>query len=338
MAELLVDTAAVCRNYHHYARQGMVIPVLKKDGYGLGAQVLRTLLAQQGAGLFACATAEEALALAGRGSDILLLSCEYDPVLLRQLVKKRVILALESLEQVSLLPETPQPVRVHLAVDTGFGRFGFSWRDTEQMRQVFEKKNVKVEGIFSHFRSAEAAKVQFKRFQTVLDALADKPVGLRHIAATACAHIPAYRLDAVRIGTGLTGCADGTFPVSRLAGRICTIHTLEKGSRISYGNTRLKRDTRVAIVEMGTGDGAFCRPGCGLRSWWRSRHESVAVNDCQAPVLGVPGMTHTAIDVTDIPCRIGDLAFTQQSPVRVADRVLRRYTACYFGMTGLLAR
>ena len=63
MAELIVNTGALLQNYRRYADAGQVIPILKGNGYGLGAQPLRDLLARQGVTLFACATPEEALAL-----------------------------------------------------------------------------------------------------------------------------------------------------------------------------------------------------------------------------------------------------------------------------------
>ena len=56
MAELIINTGTVLNNYRHYAAGGQVIPVLKSNGYGLGAQQLRGLLHREGATLFACAT------------------------------------------------------------------------------------------------------------------------------------------------------------------------------------------------------------------------------------------------------------------------------------------
>ena len=47
MAELIVNTEAVLHNYRHYAENGQVIPVLKSNGYALGAKQLQTLLAQR---------------------------------------------------------------------------------------------------------------------------------------------------------------------------------------------------------------------------------------------------------------------------------------------------
>ena len=45
MAELLVNTGAILDNYRRYAAGAdQVIPVLKGNGYGLGAAQLRDLL------------------------------------------------------------------------------------------------------------------------------------------------------------------------------------------------------------------------------------------------------------------------------------------------------
>ena len=210
MAELIVNTGAILQNYRRYADAGQVIPVLKGNGYGLGAQPLRDLLARQGVTLFACATPEEALALAQPETDLLLLCCVHELPLLRALLQRRVILSVESLAQAQAIDALHMDARVHLAVDSGFGRFGFLPEQTEEMKRVFALDNLRVQGIFSHFRGAAAAPEQFARFSRVLLELDGYPVGLRHIAATRTADVPQYRLDAVRIGSGLTGCCGGT--------------------------------------------------------------------------------------------------------------------------------
>ena len=206
MAELIVNTGALLQNYRRYADAGQVIPILKGNGYGLGAQPLRDLLARQGVTLFACATPEEALALAQPETDLLLLCCVHELPLLRALLQRRVILSVESLAQAQAIDALHMDARVHLAVDSGFGRFGFLPEQTEEMKRVFALDNLRVQGIFSHFRGAAAAPEQFARFSRVLLELDGYPVGLRHIAATRTADVPQYRLDAVRIGSGLTGC------------------------------------------------------------------------------------------------------------------------------------
>lgn len=141
-------------------------------------------MARQGVTLFACATPEEALALAQPETDLLLLCCVHELPLLRALLQRRVILAVESLAQAQAIDALHMDARVHLAVDSGFGRFGFLPEQTEEMKRVFALDNLRVQGIFSHFRGAAAAPEQFARFSRVLLELDGYPVGLRHIAAT----------------------------------------------------------------------------------------------------------------------------------------------------------
>ena len=325
MAQLTIHTAAVRRNYRFYAENGLVIPVLKDNAYGMGADAILEVLKEEGASLFACSKPEEALALAGKGADILLLTCIHEEALLQKLAENQVILAAESLPQAQFLNDLGIPVRVHLAVDTGFGRFGFTKDQAEDMKQVFALENIRVEGIFSHFRSQAAAAEQFAVFQQVLHSLEGFPVGIRHIAATGNANIPEYRLDAVRIGTGLTGVVGRLEPAVKFTAAVCTVRHLPKGSRIGYTSTKLKRDTDVAIIDAGTADGAFVYRSCGPRTWLQLRKRSVDLGGCAARVIGTPGLTHTAIDVTGIPCKPGDRVTVAQTPVLISPAVPREY-------------
>lgn len=325
MAKLTINTAAVRRNYRFYAQKGLVIPVLKDNAYGMGAETILEVLKEEGASLFACSKPEEALALSGKGADILLLTCIHEEALLRELAESQVIIAVESLPQAQYLNSLGMPVRVHLAVDTGFGRFGFSKEQTGEMKQVFALENIRVEGIFSHFRSQDSAAEQFAVFQQVLHALDGCPVGIRHIAATGNANITEYQLDAVRIGTGLTGVVGRLEPAVTFTASVCTVRRLRKGSRIGYTSTKLKRDTDVAIIDAGTADGAFIYRSCGPRTWLQLRKRSVDLGGSAARVIGTPGLTHTAIDVTGLPCKPGDRVSVAQTPVLISPAVPREY-------------
>ena len=353
MAELIVNTGALLQNYRRYAEAGQVIPILKGNGYGLGAQPLRDLLARQGVTLFACATPEEALALAQPETDLLLLCCVHELPLLRALLQRRVILPVESLAQAQAIDALHMDARVHLAVDSGFGRFGFLPEQTEEMKRVFALDNLRVQGIFSHFRGAAAAPEQFARFSRVLLELDGYPVGLRHIAATRTADVPQYRLDAVRIGSALLGrvndaagrqlltgagaepseafmaCLERQLeqPVTAvLEAEVCTVRRLKKGDRVGYGDTLLRRDTEVAVLAAGTSDGAFTYRDRGLRAFWKQRRKYVLLHGAEAPVIAPPGLTHTMVDVTGLDCHPGDRAVIPHDLVLTSEHVLRRYT------------
>lgn len=320
-----MDTEAVCRNYDHYAAWGRVIPVLKNDGYGMGAGTLLSLLRnKRDVRTFACSRTEEALALAEKGADIMLMGCEHEEDLLRRLARAHVIIAIESLDQADALQNNGVPVRVQLKVDTGLARFGFSPDRIADMKAVFDRDRLTVCGVFSHLADS-GKEAQLECFQRVLSSLEGYPVGLRHIASTHSAEEPQYRLDAMRIGSGLTGLVAGLEPAASLTARICTLRRMKKGDAVGYGGVRLKRDSLIAIIDAGTGDGAFVYRTCGPRTWLTARKQTVRIGGTSAPVLGFAGLTHTAIDVTGIPCGIGDRVTIPQSPVMVPAGVHRKY-------------
>ena len=325
MAELTVRKDAIVRNYQAYAEGGMAIPMLKDNACGLGLEQVAAILHEAGARLFAVSMPQDGCRLAELGYEAVLLSCLHDPEILRELAEKRVITAVESLKQAELLNSFGIPVRVHLAVDTGFGRFGFRPSELEDMKKVFALPNVKVCGIFSHFRSPSAAPEQFAIFTRVLDGLKEYDVGVRHIAATSTGRDPRYRLDAVRLGTALTGRVGKLERAAELTATVCTVRHLPKGSRVSYSATKLRRDTDIAVIDLGTGDGAFLRRCCGPRDLFYMIRKKVVLNGKKVKVIDAPGLTHTMIDVTGIPCKVGDRVTYDQTPALVNPLVPRRY-------------
>ncbi len=325
MAKLKIRTAALCRNYQHFAAHTTVIPVLKSNAYGLGLEALVPILQQQGAKLFGCSRPEEALTLRKLGAEALLLGCVHEQGQLELLAGAGVIPAVESLEQAEFLSSLGLPVQVELAVDTGLGRFGFLPEQVEDMKRIFGLDNITVHGIFSHFAGRKAAPKQFAIFTRVLDALKDYPVGLRHIAATSTALEPQYRLDAVRIGVGLTGRSQGKEQAYTLTAKICAIRRLPKGSRVGYTGQKLRRDSVIAMIDAGTADGAFVYRSCGPRTWWRAHRPKVCVRGHWVPVLSIPGQTHTTIDITGLPCSVGDEVVIDLPCVRCSPALEREY-------------
>ena len=74
MTRLVVDLAALRRNYRAICKETgvTVIPMLKADCYGLGAQKVFEVLKQEGAQRFAVSRMEEGLPLCNREAEILL--------------------------------------------------------------------------------------------------------------------------------------------------------------------------------------------------------------------------------------------------------------------------
>ena len=328
MAYVEVDLAAVRRNYRMYAENGTVIPVLKRDAYGMGLLPVAEALYSEGARLFGCGSPSEALTLARAGYDALLLCCVHDVEELRRLARAGVILAIESLEQAQALAAPGVKARVHIAVDTGFGRFGFLPAQVDDIRRVCQLPGISVRGIFSHIGDQRRAGRQLSAFTELTAQLDDCELGIRHIASTAYALRPDYRLDAVRVGTGLTGrgCT-GDNAVSFKA-RVLSVRTLRRGATVGYDAHTLWRGVTAAVIDAGYGDGAFiqrARWQCGALRNLLSRRPHVLVNGVRCPVLGRPGLTSTVIDVSKTDCAPGDVVTIDQTPVLIPENVNRHY-------------
>lgn len=359
MTRFVIETEALRQNYREICRvTGVpVIPVLKADGYGLGAEPLFALLREEGAALFAVSRLEEALPLCGKGAGILLLSCDHEAEALAKIVEQDIISAVDSLEQAQLLDglaaAAGKTAAVHLKVDTGFGRFGFLPEQEAELREVFTLEHLRVEGIFSHFSNAFAGDSadcdrQYAAFSALCGRLEADGLscGMRHMA-NSCAALrwDKYRLDAVRVGSALLGRLPVAVPAElKKAGQfestIADIRTLPKGANIGYGNAfRLKKQTRVAVLCTGSADGVLVKkePDAfrvrdvlrygvqALRLLVRDGHMTVRVNGQTTRVVGRVALTHTMVDVTNIDCRPGDVAVLPVSPLYVPQTVLRDY-------------
>ena len=259
---------------------------------------------------------------------------EADEEILWKLLDADVILTVTSVENALFYTEATgrYPIRVHVAVDTGMGRFGIRWTDTEQLKWLYSLAGFCFEGIFSHFsRSFEAeyshTGVQLRRFLSAVNALEDAGynVGIRHIANSCAAlRFPEARLDAVRIGSGLVGRLLVPSPVMLESVRVCKARVvdlkyLQPGDTTGYGSyCVMKHGAKVAVVALGREDGfglntlpdrlrlrdlaaylrslihVWCHPAC------------VDFRGHKLPVLGRIGNQYTLFDATGVEIHPGD--------------------------------
>jgi alanine racemase len=168
---------------------------------------------------------------------------------------------------------------------------------------------LRVEGIFTHFATSDAAdKVhadrQFVRFQQLLTQLAD--AGLRppiaHAAnSAALLTMPQTHLEMVRSGIALYGLDPdsnecrlpaGFSPVLSWKAIVVQVNSLAPGEAISYGREYIThRPTRTAVIPVGYADGFPRRP----HHWGH-----VLIHGQPAPILGRVCMDQTIVDVTEI--------------------------------------
>jgi len=300
------------------------VAVVKADAYGHGMPQTVARLMQCGADAFGVANVYEAADLReiGAGWPILVLG----PVLPEEehyLIDYGCIATLSTSEEVSrfekLGRKAKRPVRVHLKVDTGMGRLGVWHTEAAPLfDQLCNARHVALEGVFTHFSSAdtdaEYTALQRRRFQQLLEKLpgltdrgllihADNSAGLDTLA-------PDSPFNAVRVGLLQFGHAPyrGSVldrirpePVLSFHTRIGIVKTLPSGVPISYAQAhRLRRRSQIAVLTAGYGDGIPLTA---------SDRASVLVRGIRCPILGRVTMDQTIIDVTDLPeAKPGDVA------------------------------
>lgn len=249
-----------------------IIAVVKGNGYGLGLNEYSEVLVENGIKYLAVATFEEAIELRKKQKDvnILMMSPLYNKQELEETVKNNITIAIDSKENAEAVNELAHKgynIKVHLKIDTGFGRYGFIYDDYENILNTVQslKPNVEIEGIFTHCSDAyrknnKHTLEQFKRFTDVIEKLEANniKIKLKHICnSPAILNYPEMHLTAARIGSAFVGrvCSEnniGLKKIGELEINIAEVKDIPKGFNISYLNTYKTKDkTRIAIIPIG---------------------------------------------------------------------------------------
>ena len=233
--------------------------------------------------------------------------------------------------------------QVHIKIDTGMGRYGFLPDELDQLLPIFKyMPGLHVTGIYTHLHSAfcnqKATIAQAEAFQGVLDKLHAEGcgTGMAHMLNSAgLLKYPEYAMDGVRVGSAILGRVSvrGNWGLARIGECQATVEELRwlpKGHSCGYGaGWTAKKPTRVAVfsvgwyhgfgVEMGNDLFRFrdCLRGIlrNLKQMIFKKHLYVTVNGKKCRVLGHIGMLHTCVDVTNLPCAVGDTAVFDIKPL-----------------------
>jgi len=300
------------------------VAVVKANAYGHGMPEVVSRLLQAGIDRFAVANVEEAgqLREIGPQSEILVLSPAL-PEEWARAIELGLDLTLSSIAEAeglsALAASRGTTARVHLKVDTGMGRAGV-WHDEAEalLSRILALPGLGLRGLYTHFAHADGDPAltaeQRRRFAAILGKVpadirarlmvhADNSSGLDTFSAESA-------VNAVRVGLLQYGLPPhpGSFldrirpePMLGFHARVVLVKRLPAGATISYGATRrLTRDSRVALVSAGYGDGI---PTAA------SNRGQLLIRGHRCPILGRVTMDQTIVDVTDLSeAAVGDIA------------------------------
>jgi len=299
-ARLTIDLDALTANYATLVRQAAgaeVAPVVKADGYGLGAAPVARRLVAEGARSFFVARVGEGAALRealGAGPDIHVLDgCPEGAA--PTLKAAALIPILSTTEQVAAWADAGGGAAA-LMIDTGLNRLGVSVAEAGGLAgQNFTL-------VMSHLACADTPADPMNRLQLgrFVQAAALFPKARRSLAASDGLFLgPDFTFDLVRTGIclyggGPEGAPDPRIlPVATFEAPILQVRDLCPGDTVGYGAAfTAERATRGAVVAAGYADGV-------LRASSPKAYGSVGGVPC--PVLGRLSMDLTVFDVTDCP-------------------------------------
>jgi alanine racemase len=328
---LTLSSAAVAANVRVFrgiegnARFGAV---LKGNAYGHGLEPMVSLLSPLVDVMYVI-TAAEALAIRQLETSASLPRKEVlvigmvspdEAVALAQAQVSAVVAGVDWQSHIEALRFARVKLPVHVHLDTGLGREGFTFDQLKQGAADFLRAAsdvLPIDGVLTHFANTEDVTEQSYAHTQVaaFDAMCERltaaapvaPSAVRHLAASAAALVlPHARRDVVRVGIALYG----LWPSSetRLSARVMlgsvppltpvlswrcpsqVVKWLPAGAYVGYGCTyRCGAPTRVAVLPVGYFDG-YPRLLSG--------RAHVLVNGRRCAVLGRVMMNHIIVDVT----------------------------------------
>ncbi len=292
-----------------------VMAVVKADAYGHGDLKIVQELSALGVRLFAVSNILEGVRLRKHGvtGDILVLG--YTPEEQVSLAREYdIVLTVFEREYAHALSEAAlrggSPVRVHLKLDTGMNRIGFT--SLTELMECFSLPGIQVEGMFTHFAVADADDeeslrftiAQYEQLRDAKEALEAAGYPIKHLhcqnSAGLLCHGYIDGCDIVRAGIILYGLKPDRNlklpvelkPLMELKSVVSMVKELPAGATVSYGRTYTCPSPRtIATVSLGYADG-YPRLMSG--------RGEVLIRGRRCPVVGRVCMDQLMADVTGV--------------------------------------
>ncbi len=314
-----LDRAALRRNVEFLSsrlpKECELMPAVKAEAYGHGAVLMAKELARLGVQAFCVATAEEGANLRRHGikGEILVLGYTHPrqfPLLVRWHLTQTVV----DYAYAGQLNRYGRGISVHIGVDTGMHRLGERSENKGLICQMFEMKNLRIKGLFTHLCADDTmgeqeqafTRKQVEAFGQVVSALKERGIACPKVhmqASYGLLHYPELGGDYARIGIALYGVLSSKedteiwkeklSPVLSLWTRVATVKELKPGETAGYGLQFVaEKPTKLAVLTIGYADGLPRSLGNGVGS--------VLIRGQRAPIVGLICMDQTLVDVSGI--------------------------------------
>lgn len=298
IARLTIDLDALAHNHAVLGREAggaEVAPVVKADGYGLGAgPVARRLWAEGARSFFVARLAEGEALRAALGPDrpaaihVLDGFAEGSGERLAAAGLAPVLCSLPQVAAAAAWAQACGRLTAGLHVDTGMNRQGLTLDEARELARARDRLHgLHIDLVMSHLGSGTDPQDgrnarQLDRFR---EARALFPEGRASLAASAGVFLgEAYRFDLVRPGISLYGGGPWERPderlraVAALTAPVLDIRSLQSGDVVGYGNSvTVQRPMRIAVVAAGYADGVIRAAKAGGYAWLAGRRRPLVI-------------------------------------------------------------
>lgn len=297
-----------------------LLVLVKANAYGHGAVEFASMMQAEGADYLAVALPVEGMELRRNGISLPILVLTAGTDFFPEIIQHRLEPGIPNLYTLNafcneLAARGIKDYPVHIKLDTGMHRLGFMTSELPALLDFLRSHDeVRVQSIYSHLAAAEDPEEdEFTRGQiamyeanaaTITEALGYKPMW--HVLNSAgIERFSAHQHDMVRLGIGIYGISAlpgvKLAPVASLKVKVLQLKTLHpEDGTIGYGRHGhpAAGGSVIATIPVGYADGIDRHLGRGAASF--------SVNGHRAPTIGNICMDMCMIDVTGIPCEVGD--------------------------------
>ena len=360
-----INLDALVSNLNYYksltAPSTKIMAMVKAFSYGSGGYEIANILQFHQVDYMAVAYADEGVELrkAGITTPIMVMSPEefaFDTMIRHQLEPEifsfRSLKLLEKAIKRSAIPQN-KPVKVHLKLDTGMHRLGFSESELDTLIEQLKKNPlIYVQSVFSHLAGSDKpeldnfTKEQIACFRRMSSRVTEafKHEVYRHIVNSAgTERFPDAHFDMVRLGIGLYGISTTEHnenrlqPVAGLRSVIAQIKEVKKGGSVSYNRSFVAdKDMKIGVVSIGYAD--------GLQRSLGNRQIPLYVHDQPVPIIGDICMDMCIVDLSGVDAKEGDdvIIFNAEHPIErlakaaetipyeILSRISRRVKRVYY--------
>ena len=301
-----------------------LMPAVKAEAYGHGAVLISKELNQIGVQAFCVAAVAEGVQLRKHKikGEILVLGYTH-PEDFHLLSQYHLTQTVVDYPYACLLNEYGKTISVHIGIDTGMHRLGERWENMEQIYEIFEMENLRIEGMFTHLSAddtmtpedQEFTNAQIHDFYEVVEKLKEQgyPCPKLHLQASyGIVNYPDTAEDYARVGIALYGvlstkedtesCRIPLKPVLSLKVRVASVRSVHPGEAVGYGRQFIAdHEMKIATLAIGYADGLPRTLSNGVGE--------ALVKGYRVPIIGRICMDQTMIDVTEVPdVQSGDIA------------------------------